>query len=281
MLFSELAPFVRFAQIIHYRSAGAHVYVRDCRIFYILSGHGQIRMGEQVYSVEPHTVIYCSAGSEYSISSPGMELISVNFDLTQDYCDSGQPYPPIVLPTKTPLPPANRSSVADQSILDKHILLANGIAFRELMETILEECSAKRSLYRENAGALLKQLLVGLLRDRVNNASRGAQVVEKVIEHIRAHYSQPVTGAQLSRRFGYHEYYLNRLFLKHTGSTIHQYLLDVRIGSAKKLLINTDLPLGVIAEQTGFNSNTYFSSYFRKFTGVSPAQFRKNGKNAI
>lgn len=74
---------------------------------------------------------------------------------------------------------------------------------------------------------------------------------------------------------------MNRIFTKHTGSTIHQYILDVRIRHARTILLNSDQPLSVIAEQVGFNSNTYFSTYFRQVTGLSPAQFRKKHKNTL
>ena len=46
-------------------------------------------------------------------------------------------------------------------------------------------------------------------------------------------------------------------------------------------MLSSDLPLSVIAEQVGFNSNSYFSTYFRQVTGLSPAQFRKKYKNTL
>ena len=57
--------------------------------------------------------------------------------------------------------------------------------------------------------------------------------------------------------------------------------MDVRISHAKKMLLNTDEPLSAIAEKVGFNSNTYFSSYFRQATGISPTRFRQKYKNAL
>ena len=47
------------------------------------------------------------------------------------------------------------------------------------------------------------------------------------------------------------------------------------------MLLNTDEPLSAIAEKEGFNSNTYFSSYFRQATGISPTRFRQKYKNAL
>jgi len=281
MRYSEVVPFIRFAGILQYESVGVPVCVMDCRIFYILSGSAELHIGEEVYYLKPHTVFYCCCGSRYTIFSPGMELICLNFDMDQSRSNREMAYPTIPLASGKQLTASEMDPVEDQEILNGHIFLENGMACRELLENILEEFSSRRILYRETASAQLKVLLGRLLRESLDTASQGAKTVEKIMEYIRTHYNDPMTNGLFSQLFGYHEYYLNRLFAKHTGSTIRQYILDVRIGHAKRLLLNTDLPLSVIAESTGFNSNTYFSSYFRQATGISPAQFRKQRKNAI
>ena len=281
MLFSDILPFVRFAEIIHYASPGTPVRVQDCRIFYILSGEAEITIGSQNYSLVPHTAFYCSAGSAYTISSTGMELISINFDLLSNGKNQELPYSPVPLTEHARWQPVCDCCIDDQSLLNGHLHLPNAIACREHFDGILTEFSTKRLLYRESAGALLKALLVLLLRSNAQNASQSAKIPEKIIDYIRMHYHEPLPNTLFSKMFGYHEYHLNRLFLKHTGSTIRQYILDMRLNHAKKMLLNTDIPLSVIAENVGFNSNSYFSTYFRQATGLSPTQFRKKHKNTL
>ena len=281
MLFADIQPFIRFAEIIHYESGGEPVYVRDCRIFYILAGEARICIDEHEYTMVPHTVFYCCEGQHYSIYSQGVELICLNFDLTQDNCRREHPYSPIRLSAAAPLPTPSPMQVTDQEVFNGYILLENGIVLRPLLDEILEEFSTKRILYRENAGALLRSLLVNLLRARVESTSQSASAVKQIIAYINAHYDQAMTNRLFSQLFGYHEYYLNRLFIKHTGSTLRQYILDVRISHAKKMLLNTDLPLSAIGEKVGFNSNTYFSKYFRQAVGITPTQFRQKYKNSI
>lgn len=281
MLFADITPYIRFAEIIQYQSAGEAVYVRDCRVFYLLSGEAELKIDDQIYRLRPNAVFYCCGGSKYIISSAGAELISVNFDLTQEHRSMERPYALVRLSDAGLLPPANGCLIDDQPILNQHLFLEKGIAVREMLNGILDEFSTRRILYRENASAFMRMLLVQLLRSSVETASQGAKAVEQIISCIRTHYCQPLTNTEFSKLTGYHEYYLNRLFVRYTGSSIHQYLLDVRISHAKKLLLNTDLPLGVIAEQTGFGSSTYFSRYFRQVNGLSPTQFRRNNKNSI
>lgn len=281
MLFSDIAPFVRFAEIIHYESDGEPVFVRDCRIFHVLSGEARICIDDRTYPLTAHNIFYCCAGSKYTISSSGIELISLNFDLTQEHHHRELPYSPIRLSKATSLPSANSCFIEDQTVLNHHIFLENGTICRELMDEMLAEFSTRRILYQETAGALLKALLAHLLRGNVETASQSTRAVETIIGHIHTHYSQNMSNALFSQLTGYHEYYLNRLFAKHTGSTIRQYILDVRISHAKQLLLNTDLTLSAIADKIGFNSNSYFSTYFRQITGLAPAQFRKKYKNVL
>ena len=72
--------------------------------------------------------------------------------------------------------------------------------------------------------------------------------------------------------------YISHLFKKHCGKSIRAYTNDLRISEAKKLLKNTGLSIKEISERTGFFDSNYFSNSFKKETGVSPKEYRKNGK---
>ena len=69
---------------------------------------------------------------------------------------------------------------------------------------------------------------------------------------------------------------LRRRFKIATGSTLHQYVMQRRMGRAKELLGQTELPLKAIAAQLGFSDVYFFSSQFRQQVGVAPAAYRKS-----
>ena len=70
--------------------------------------------------------------------------------------------------------------------------------------------------------------------------------------------------------------YLSYIFKKETGSTIVQYLTNVRMEQACELLCHRpDLTMEEIALQTGYNSTTYFHKIFRSKFGVSPRQWQQ------
>jgi len=68
------------------------------------------------------------------------------------------------------------------------------------------------------------------------------------------------------------------LFTKHTGKTVGQHLLMLRMEKAKALLVNTDMPIGIVADCTGYSDQSAFTRRFQKYYGVPPSQFTKRSE---
>jgi AraC-like DNA-binding protein len=66
-----------------------------------------------------------------------------------------------------------------------------------------------------------------------------------------------------------------RLFKAHTGLAPNQYLLEMRLRKAQRLLINTTLSIQIIAGECGFENSFYFSRFFKQRTGMAPLHYRK------
>jgi AraC family transcriptional regulator len=69
-----------------------------------------------------------------------------------------------------------------------------------------------------------------------------------------------------------------RLFTKYVGLSPYQYILKRKIDISKALLIETDNQIIDIAFEIGFNSHTNFSTRFKKFTGITPEEYRKTNR---
>lgn len=70
--------------------------------------------------------------------------------------------------------------------------------------------------------------------------------------------------------------YLNKIVRRHFGMTTKQYLTGKILGEAERLLAYTSLTINEIAERLNFETASYFVRFFRKATGKTPSQFRKD-----
>lgn len=69
---------------------------------------------------------------------------------------------------------------------------------------------------------------------------------------------------------------LRRRFKRAMGTTLHGYVMQSRICTARELLLNTDLPIGTIAERLGYKDVYFFSAQFRRQVGLSPTAYRNS-----
>lgn len=105
-----------------------------------------------------------------------------------------------------------------------------------------------------------------------NTAPPGNSLVNKIVEYIRIH--ETVTVTEIAAQFGYHADYIGKLFKKHFGYSIKQYINLQRMKHAKDLLLTTNLSVKEIAAQMGFAEENLFIKYFMYHEEISPARFR-------
>jgi AraC family transcriptional regulator len=101
--------------------------------------------------------------------------------------------------------------------------------------------------------------------------------MNRVRDYIEAALDSDLSLACLAREAGAGEHSFARRFAGYFGVTPHRYVLDRRLARARRLLIETDLPVADVAVTTGFSSQSHLSAAFRKLTGVSPAAYRRQG----
>ena len=97
-------------------------------------------------------------------------------------------------------------------------------------------------------------------------------------DYMQTHFQESISLEKLGVICGVSKFYLIKLFGKWTGMTPHQYLLQVRIGKAKILLISTEHTVGEIGNMVGFSGCSLFIEAFKKQTGQTPLEFRNAGK---
>ena len=124
----------------------------------------------------------------------------------------------------------------------------------------------------------ITELLTGLALTERERPGAAAPSLGKAIAYIREHFAEPVSLERLASLSSLSPYYFTRLFTRETGQTPHQYLLSVRIDSARFLLKSTSMSVKEIGFACGFSSESSFSAAFHKRAGLTPGQYRGEGR---
>ena len=100
--------------------------------------------------------------------------------------------------------------------------------------------------------------------------------MEHALDYIHRHLHFPLTLTIISDAIGLSPCYLSRLFRKETGDSIVTYIQRERVEAAKNMLRYSDYTPAEIGNYLSFGTQSYFTRIFRKYTGTTPATWRKN-----
>jgi AraC family transcriptional regulator len=100
-------------------------------------------------------------------------------------------------------------------------------------------------------------------------------VLRRIIERMRS-FDSDLSLQALANESGYSRVHFVRMFRAATGSSPHNYLLNLKLERARELLKNPSLSLIDIALDCGFSSHSHMSRLFHKFVGATPSAFRRS-----
>lgn len=133
------------------------------------------------------------------------------------------------------------------------------------------------STFVETHGILL-QLVSRFLTQETFKYKDGGHVPVKIlnaISYIQLNLGRDLSVTNLAKRANLHTDYFSRLFHQHTGERPVKYIHEKRIERAQYLIVTTQMTFSEIATQTGFENVFYFSKIFKKITGMSPGNYKK------
>lgn len=105
-------------------------------------------------------------------------------------------------------------------------------------------------------------------------ADRESRRVAKVKEHISNHYAEDLRLEDLAALVGMAPSAFSRFFKQHTTRTLSDYIIDVRLGNAARLLVDTTTSISEICYSCGFNNLSNFNRIFKARRGYTPRDFR-------
>lgn len=144
-----------------------------------------------------------------------------------------------------------------------------GLIKEKLLQVNIEANEELR--YGVATSSSIKNSFVNAMREL---RDQDESVVGKSMQFIQDNYFKALTLADVAQAVHVSSSHLNRLIKKGTSKTFTEILLHVRVNKAKDLL-NQNYNIEVVSDMVGFNSSAYFAVSFKKLTGVSPSQYRR------
>lgn len=249
---------------------GQHVH--DCfEILYLFSGERCFFINDRTFKMKEGDLILISPNvlhKAISDESPDCEGILLYF---QEW----------FLAPNHPIRETLKSLFANETI-PINLPINERSLIEELFLKMLQEDRLKNDGYQLALQGLLLQFLVILGRhvkdSSVTSFEHPSPMHEKVSEiaqFINRNYPEPLSLTSLAGRFFISPSYLSKVFKETTNFTFVEYLNNVRVKEAKRLLLESRKKVVVIAAEVGFGSVTHFGRVFKEITGNPPLFYRK------
>jgi len=264
----------------YYESAGRHTrlitrnpsYHEQVEILYFLDGETAVVVKDKTYNCkkgdtvivnphELHTLYKISGNVVYHCIMIDAVLLSAKNDITNE---------------KYIKPFENHEIIFNNFIRDEE----RG----KCINALVDEMIKKESCYELAVKAQIYSILTILTRKYAAGSMttkekeknlKNLHLVEKSMDYIRANLKNRITLGDIAKHLSISEYYFARTFKSHTGMTVFEYVEEMRIATAKKLLTESDMSISEIASACGYNDPSYFSKTFKDHTGMTPKEYTR------
>jgi AraC-like DNA-binding protein len=151
-------------------------------------------------------------------------------------------------------------------------------AFRNIIDAIQANQPALQQVLAGATGYILS-LLYSVQQSGTDRQTNVATAIREAIhlmnDRIEAELDLKVLAQELKVSYTW----FRRSFQQHTGLSPHQYRLDLKIAKARNLLASTTMTVQQAALHSGFETEQYFCRLFKKKTGLTPGQWRRQAQN--
>lgn len=277
---TEFNPYVRYAaRILEPKPYPELICAYDHRLFYIENGSISIEFADQILPLYAGDVITIPPALPYRLLFPAQEKLLyyvLNFDFeSTSYGTQAH--------TPQPIPYFDKNEVfstASFPPFDTIYLRHHAESLCPLLDEIYTEFAKETPQAALISSALLKYVLSKMISSSQPSSghSHTEVLIRDIKEYIQKNICSTVTNNSVAEHFDYHPYYLNSLFLKQEGLTLHKYITEVKLRKAKELLVSTNQAVYEIAAACGFQGASYFSEVFTRQSGITPTQYRERSK---
>lgn len=285
----EISPFVRHVHFSGIEPINRSTLLKsfDCRLFYIYDGKGYYMAEGQKYSVIKGNLLLWQPGTEYLIytdPSHHMMIIGINFDFTCNNSKLNYPIPPVKSKDFNNADIIERIHFSDMDAFNRPVFIKDFQAYENILFEINDEYTVRKKYYNQRISGLFLSL-IGIVARYIcapnTSISQGLNNIDLILNYIHEHYNQPINNKEIGIKHNFHPNYINKLMVLHTGTSLHQYLINYRISKALNLMQTSGKSISEIAYCVGYKDINYFSKAFKNKTGKSPRNFKSHNLGLI
>jgi two-component system response regulator YesN len=249
-------------------------FVTEQGIGNVVKGFANSRFACQRRFFEGLGGLYCMNSSEILTEKEGHHDWTPFFDMIQ----SGDPVSSAI---EVPLKRWKSGALSPEQVQQEACSLLTG-AYQIQTDTELRLTEQHDLLCRTETLEQMISILINQLEEagtpfspKRTDKGYDEQLITKALEYIAAHYTENLTLQSVADIVHLSKSYFSLYFKKQTGRNFVDYLIDLRIREAKRLLVANERRVYDVAEASGFKDVKYFSKVFKKVTGLTPMEYRE------
>lgn len=142
------------------------------------------------------------------------------------------------------------------------------------LQKLKSEMMEKKAFYEQKLEVVLQDLLIDVVR-LISKESATTKSLAHVERFMQENFTHDMDFESLARLTGYSYHRFRHLFKETYGNSPHQFLINLRLENACKLLANSTLSVTAIAHENGFASESQFCSLFKRTYGCTPGEYKR------
>lgn len=249
----------------------------EFELVYIMEGSGTRFIGDGIDTFQPGDLVFIGSNlphwyrndPEYYDNDPTLKAASIVIQFTTDFLGETFLFSPEMFKIHQVLQRAQRGLEIHGLLAQKVSRMMTEITSLKGMDRLLHLLSILNTISNSEEFKLLsnKGPTVGI---NINDPKR----INKVYEYVMNHFTESITIEDASNLIHMCPSTFCRYFKKRTRKTFSNFLNEIRISHACKLLIEEDLSVTEICYKSGFNNISYFNRQFKSHKNLTPQAFR-------
>jgi AraC-like DNA-binding protein len=246
------------------------------RIYYVMEGRFEWRINHQPYVFYPGDVAVILPGIPFGSDKGALEIGAFTWiHLGVEQQDNGQ----VSFGTWSGLSASEAAAIGKILLLNPSPVLSRFSDAGKTLKCIHSELFNNEVAYQARVNHQIDELLISITR-QMTRQKLSARDFPKTFMHLeemlRQNLSHQWTVEEMAALVGMGTTLFTERVKSYSGFSPINYLINIRISEAIKLLKRPEISVTDIALDTGFYSSQHFSTTFKKLTGYRPSEFRKN-----